>query len=179
MRFPLTSFQLTRIAHADGDTQAKDALEADLGHRRPVFSQTGALDIHKYDPRLSSNLHIHPGVFIKGRAVVRDPVSACWLFKSLTVSSEYTAYKRATVLHTRPHCFRPMRHRVMWPDRREMAVAISPHRVSVTSFFRLWNQSVKWTLSREKLWNRRTFHETELRNALLGCLVTFNATLAS
>lgn len=77
MHFPLTSFQFTRIALADGDTQAEDTLQADLGHRRPVFSQIAALDVHKNDPRLSSSSHIHPDVFIKGCTTVQAPVSAC------------------------------------------------------------------------------------------------------
>lgn len=138
MHFPLTSFRFTRIALADGDTQAEDTLASWSGVISGLFlAKIRVLDVHKDDLRLSSKLHIHPDVFIKGWTMVRDPVSVCWLFKSLTLSSESAAYKRATVLHSGPHCFSPTRHWVTWRDRREMAVAISPHGVSVTSFFRL------------------------------------------
>lgn len=53
------------------------------------------------------NYTLSPDVFIKAWTVERDPVSVCWLFKSLAVSSEYAAYKRATVLHTGPRRFSP------------------------------------------------------------------------
>lgn len=69
------------------------------------LAKTRALDTHKNDPRISSNLRHQPGVFIKALTMMRDPVSVCRLFESLSVSSEYAAYKRASVLH--PIAFNP------------------------------------------------------------------------